>query len=557
MKKNYTIVFAVITALIALCAFWGCDSSGDDDDGSSSVSNTIGSAADLAKIGTPGYPLNGNYELTGDITLPAGWTPIGSGTAPFTGTFDGKGHSITITSFPSAGVDISSVWQEVYDLSLILFDSSVGGGSTSGNTAWALFACVRNAVIKDMNITVNPDSPFVIPPAPGRIQFFGTVAAYAINTAFTNINISGGELNVNATSVDIYCMGGIAGAMQDSSMTGCTVDVKISASLGNTPSVIGGVTGSMFGYQESIITGCSVREDVVAFGGDDRTITGGLVGCNSEGGTIRNSSVSGNISIEAAQGKAHAGGLVGRHKGIIENCFVTGDVDAESTDDESVEAGGLAGDMDGGSSAASRVEIRTSYSAGTVSAVASGTEDAHAGGIVGETHEFVGITDCYSLGDVSATGSDGVTVGGIAGNLKLEAITEPCYEIERCYASGTISAKGSSSNKRAGGIAGNAAVQGGGTGSITACAVLSGSVSCISGSGTAKRVLGDGSPSLSNNSANTAISGSPNADGPDGRNISVPASQSDFETTLGWGDFTDSVVWKWKTDESRPVLKWQ
>ncbi|MDR1317667.1 MAG: hypothetical protein LBK13_12420 [Spirochaetales bacterium] len=34
MKKNYTIVFAVIAAVIVLCAFWGCSSS-DDDDGPS------------------------------------------------------------------------------------------------------------------------------------------------------------------------------------------------------------------------------------------------------------------------------------------------------------------------------------------------------------------------------------------------------------------------------------------------------------------------------------------------------------------------------------------
>jgi hypothetical protein len=31
MKKNYTVFFAVIAALIALCAFWGCSSSDDDD----------------------------------------------------------------------------------------------------------------------------------------------------------------------------------------------------------------------------------------------------------------------------------------------------------------------------------------------------------------------------------------------------------------------------------------------------------------------------------------------------------------------------------------------
>jgi hypothetical protein len=35
MKKNYTVVFAVIVALLVLCVFWGCSSSDDDDDGPS------------------------------------------------------------------------------------------------------------------------------------------------------------------------------------------------------------------------------------------------------------------------------------------------------------------------------------------------------------------------------------------------------------------------------------------------------------------------------------------------------------------------------------------
>jgi hypothetical protein len=37
MKKNYTIVFAAIAALIVLCAFWSCDSGSDDDGGPSSA----------------------------------------------------------------------------------------------------------------------------------------------------------------------------------------------------------------------------------------------------------------------------------------------------------------------------------------------------------------------------------------------------------------------------------------------------------------------------------------------------------------------------------------
>ena len=38
--------------------------------------------------------LNGNYVLAADITLTGQWTPLGTEASPFTGTFDGGGHSI-------------------------------------------------------------------------------------------------------------------------------------------------------------------------------------------------------------------------------------------------------------------------------------------------------------------------------------------------------------------------------------------------------------------------------------------------------------------------------
>lgn len=51
----------------------------------------ISDAAGLAAIGND---LEGEYELTADITLTGTWNPIGNNGAPFTGTFDGKGHTI-------------------------------------------------------------------------------------------------------------------------------------------------------------------------------------------------------------------------------------------------------------------------------------------------------------------------------------------------------------------------------------------------------------------------------------------------------------------------------
>ena len=38
--------------------------------------------------------LSGNYVLAADITLTGQWTPLGTEASPFTGTFEGGGHSI-------------------------------------------------------------------------------------------------------------------------------------------------------------------------------------------------------------------------------------------------------------------------------------------------------------------------------------------------------------------------------------------------------------------------------------------------------------------------------
>ena len=52
----------------------------------------ISDAAGLAAIGND---LAGEYELTADINLTGEWVPIGNNDNPFTGTLDGKGHTIS------------------------------------------------------------------------------------------------------------------------------------------------------------------------------------------------------------------------------------------------------------------------------------------------------------------------------------------------------------------------------------------------------------------------------------------------------------------------------
>jgi hypothetical protein len=549
MKKNYTIVFSVIAALIVLCAFIGCNSGGDDDSGP--PSRTIGSAEDVAKIGTSGYPLNGNYELTDDITLPADWTPIGE-TQPFTGTFDGGRHSITISRFSSGGVNISSV-PGPKDF-LAGMKESYG---TDGGFARGLFAYTKNAVVKNLDITVNlSSSPFVITSTAQQVQFFGIVAAAATNTAFTNINISGGTLEVNAASADALALGGIAGLLlEGNSVTDCTVDVKLKTVLGNTVSYIGGLAGIL--WENSRMTGCSMVKDVEVSGGSEIKSIGGLAG--EAGGTITNSSVSGNVRVVSEGDRSRVGGLVGRHDGIIENCSVTGNVSTESAADSNVriEVGGLVGLFKQDEGILSAV-VQRSYSTGTVTGSATNNGDVRVGGIVATTDDYARITNCYSTGNISGTASDNVDVGGIVGRGSAgsdEAVGN--CTIERCYASGNISAAGAGvGDKSAGGIVGNTYVEPGSSGSITDCAALSVSVTC-SGS-TAKRIVGAANFSLNNNIANVGmlvnsgtVSSIDDAD-QNGADVSLPVSQSNFQSTLGW-DFSN--VWKW--NGTLPVLKWQ
>jgi hypothetical protein len=317
-----------------------------------------------------------------------------------------------------------------------------------------------------------------------------------VNTSFTNINISVGTLNVNTSSNDTLMLGGIAGLL----------------------------------LEGSSISGCSMTGDMEGSGGS-----------------------SGGFDIFDIM----AGGLAGmmRYGEIIENCYVSGNISARSTTSSGVKAGGLAGQFE---SYVSSAVIQKSYSTGNINAV-SAAGKARAGGIA-ETSYNSGsgndskITDCYSTGTISASGAGSTEVGGIAGHCTMEgsASTGATLTIEHCYASGNISAAGSSFEKEAGSIAGSAK-QGYGSGSITNCAALSGSVV----GDTAYRVVADTNFSL-NNIANKdmKVNGNPISPGSVADSVNgadKTAAELELQATYTGWDFINV----WKMQGGRPILKWQ
>lgn len=76
--------------------------------------------------------LSGNYVLAADITLTGQWTPLGTEGSPFTGTFDGAGHSIKgLTVTASSDLDNSGLFG--YAKGATLKNVSIIGAKVDGD----------------------------------------------------------------------------------------------------------------------------------------------------------------------------------------------------------------------------------------------------------------------------------------------------------------------------------------------------------------------------------------------------------------------------------------
>jgi hypothetical protein len=468
MKKRRCI-FASLLVLLGALFLFGCSHSDDDDDGTI----TITGAAGLAKIGADAaYPLDGKYELTQDITL-TNWMPIGAAqTTPFSGTFNGAGHTITLNSFDSAAYT--------------KFEFS----DATTAVMLGLFWYIEDGVIENFQLDLNLGSlvsPLDLSGSVDSRMIGGVTGWMGGNTTLKNITASG-ILAVKmrgGSDSKLQCVGGIAGMINgNSEILDCASDVTVSIDS-NSELCIGGIASNI-----------------------------------NDGGTIARCSAAGTISAVSTN-RARAGGILGFNRGgVISQCYATGSVSAESPEDA------LAGGIAGISTAMIQNEI---------------------------------IEDCYATGTVTATATNSskrACAGGIAGSHGADPDRgyTGTLTINRCYATGNVISNGGSSNKYSGGIAGTTTYEYDYGTFINACAALSGQ---LTGSDCG-RIAGDLGTGviLTNNIANSGMTGGSftnnTAIGKDGADVTLPAVQSDFKTTLGW-DFTST----WVMSGGYPVLRWQ
>ncbi len=168
---------------------------------------SIASADELAKIGKDAaYPMSGDYELTEDIDLSGGnWTPIGGAAGPdyalvagdrvFSGTFDGKGHSINGLTITYNG-NASSQKANVSGLFAMI-------GSDSPDD----YAEVKNIVFNGVSISHTLGMADTIGTLTGDANGYVKIDNIAV--------LSGSVAAVHGDNEDLIGIGGIVGQVRN------------------------------------------------------------------------------------------------------------------------------------------------------------------------------------------------------------------------------------------------------------------------------------------------------------------------------------------------------
>jgi len=190
---------------------------------------------------------------------------------------------------------------------------------------------------------------------------------------------------VTASSGGHNTAGGVVGNNKGGTVERCAHRGAVSATGSSGDGQVGGVVEVNSG--NGTVTDCRAEGDISATGGRENYV-GGVVG-NFIGGTVSGSSHSGKVSASGGSEKNYAGGVVGENSGgnptAVKNCCHSGGaVTAAATgsaDRTNAYAGGIAGNNSTG------CNVQYGYhNGGAVTATATDSSKAHAGGIAGQSN---------------------------------------------------------------------------------------------------------------------------------------------------------------------------
>ena len=244
---------------------------------------TVNDLLALAKA-TDAEILGRNYRLKADLDLKD--TPfggIGSSEHPFTGVFDGQGHTIshvTINAPEGENVGFFNVIKGATIRDLKLVDVKITGKTNVGGLAGS-----AQVQLDSSDLSKNVANLI------GGCSVSGTV------TGTKNV---GGLVGLNEGKTDPKTLFSIASAVDK-----CAASVTVNGKE---------MTGGLVGRNDGVVTKSYATGSVTG-----ATMSGGFAGDN--GGDIYDSHASGDVT-----GKSHTGGFVGYSDGTVKNCYSIGGV---------------------------------------------------------------------------------------------------------------------------------------------------------------------------------------------------------------------------------------
>jgi len=306
------------------------------------------------------------------------FTPIGDKDNPFTGTFDGKGFTIS-------GLNISV--------------PEVNENAYAGLFRWTVGAEIKNLKIDDS--VISAATSLTGEAHTSSVAYAGAVVGYAHSTTIKDCYSAATVTSQHPLSA--YA-GGIIGFAVGSEMENCGNTGKVSAT--GAIAYAGGIAGLAAGHRyDSTIKGCYNHGAVTATGAG---VAGGIAGAavNDAAGSGLDAAIEECYNagaITAVGVSSAAGGIAGRMtvSSSVSNCYNV------ATITSGADAGGIAGYVVGFLN--NPAVIENCYNAAAVTGGAGG----YSGGIVG-TASNLKIIHCYFLtGKVSGNKTFGSNISGV------------------------------------------------------------------------------------------------------------------------------------------------
>lgn len=361
----------LLSATLLLFIFMNTAAAIDFQNGTGTTADPyrIETAEQLKLLNDDAY-LDKSFVLENALEIPdAEWTPIGSSKKPFTGNFDGAGHTITFTN-PDGVRFIKPEGHNIFHDAYGFFgnvENQLGNGYCEFENIHLVFIGDIEAV--DSNGTHRQNFGALAGNFSVSVPLRENTTNDMINCSVEGKNLTGGAFT-----------GGLCGLFIYSDMENCTAAINVTSTAVSSPSSV-----------------------------EIRNGTGGLVALstNSE---FSNCSASGNV-----EGEQRIGGLIGT-LGLAEirNCYATGDVHLTGTARTARIGGGLIGHL-------YNTKITDCYATGNVLGNV-GTVGGLCGSYSGQLKNEAGMIRCYATGSVEAND----IVGGLIGSGS-NAIIEECF----------------------------------------------------------------------------------------------------------------------------------